>query len=390
MEFQAIVDFFKSLSFNKRKYPMILSYNKYLQKLDTEQTQNEIILFRRFLTQNPNINISVLTNPAFKTGKKNLTLLMDNFITGSIEQTKQFWLDLQNIDLNLFIGEKPSEEEFNNIYKPSSINKVMTSLENNPMFADVVDQIRSSVDNVSDITNVGAIMEMPDFRNMVENIRGGLSSGKYKLKDLTNTVNTVIASVQDDFDPNTRNTLKTVTDTMEAVERGEPPDVGKLMSAMQTLKLDNTEKTTAEKTTAEKTTAERVIKNEGASANCSEEKTEQRKDEICDKLSTPIVSTNALNSQKLQQQIETELIKLQNITINETQHEQAQPERTDQYLDVTSCDSSTGVCLVSPSSSAHEASQKNISQGEAEHSSTSVAMDKKCVISGDKVCKLNL
>lgn len=328
MEFQAVVDFFKSLSFHKRKYPMILSYNKYLQKLDviSEQAENEVILFRRFLTQNPELKNRIFTNPEYKTGKKNLILSIDNFISGSDEQTNSFWDDLLYLERNLFLGDKPSEDDFNKIHKPSSINKVMASLENNPMFSDVVDQIRSSVDNVSDISNVGAIMQMPDFKNMVENIRGGLSSGKYKLKDLTNTVNTVIASVQDDFDPNTQNTLKTVTDTMEAVERGEPPDVGKLMSAMQTLKLEKTGEQAQAQAQAqaqdigEKSNIDNQLNQligESGRTNDSAKLGAEQSSGVERSEDEQNVEWRIENqTEKLQHQIETELKKFQNLNIN--------------------------------------------------------------------------
>lgn len=246
MEFNYIVDFFSSLNYIKRKYPMIVTYvSKHLKTLDDENDQlKEVENVRRFLILNPEIKDRKFSNPDFKTGKQSLTLAMDNFLFGSENQKEQinsFWeklIDLENI---LFPNGKPNtiDTPKSSEQSPTGIEGAMALLETSPVFSDVIEQVKASVANMGDSVDVNSIMEMPDFKRMVESIKSGLTSGKYKLKDLTSTVGNIIDSVQDSLDEETRNTLKTVTDTMHAVERGEQPDVAQLVKVVSNLKIKN-------------------------------------------------------------------------------------------------------------------------------------------------------
>lgn len=243
MEFNYIVDFFSSLNYIKRKYPMIVTYvSKHLKTLDENAQLKEVEYFRRFIILNPDIKNKKFTNPDFKTGKQSLTLAMDNFLFGSeTQQINSFWEKLINLENILFPDGKPSLAA--NTPNPSGqatgIEGAMALLETSPVFSDVIEQVKASVANMGDSVDVNSIMEMPDFKQMVESIKYGLTSGKYKLKDLTSTVGTIIDSVQDSLDEETRNTLKTVTDTMHAVERGEQPDVAQLVKVVSNLKIKN-------------------------------------------------------------------------------------------------------------------------------------------------------
>jgi hypothetical protein len=243
MEFEYIVDFFSSLNYVKRKYPMIVTYvNKYLNTLEDENAKfKEINHLRRFLIINPEIKNKIFTNSDFKTGKQSLTLVMDNFLIGTQEQIDQFWDKLIQLENILFPDGKPepfsSEKKSSETSTFSGISGAMALLESSPVFSDVIDQVKASVANMGDNTDINAIMEMPDFKQMVESIKSGLTSGKYKLKDLTTTVGTIIDSVQDDLDDDTRETLKAVTDTMNAVERGETPNIARMLNAVTNLKI---------------------------------------------------------------------------------------------------------------------------------------------------------
>lgn len=244
MEFNCIVDFFSSLNYIKRKYPMIVTYvNKHLSSLDENAKIKEVAHLRDFMIQNPEIKNCVFSNPDFKTGKQSLTLAMDNFLIGNEEQINTFWkkfIELENI---LFPNGKPdlipTKDEPSNVANGAAngVSGAMALLETSPVFSDVIDQVKASVANMGDNVDINSIIEMPDFKQMVDSIKSGLTSGKYKLKDLTATVGTIINSVQDDLDEETRNTLKTVTDTMHAVERGEQPNMAKIINAVTNLKI---------------------------------------------------------------------------------------------------------------------------------------------------------
>jgi hypothetical protein len=216
----------------KRKYPMIVTYNKYLSDLTEELQTKEVELFQKFLIQNQNLQSKTFDIPVFKTGKKSgLTLDMNNFIQG--EQTDTFWQELLNLDTAAFPSGKPTDLPI----QEDGAQGAFAALERNPLFSGVLEQIRSSVSNIGDSADIESIMSSPDFKHIVDNIRGGLASGKYKLKDLTAIVDEIVKTVQKDLDPETQETLQTVSNSIRAVERGEAPDINKIMGVVSKLKL---------------------------------------------------------------------------------------------------------------------------------------------------------
>ncbi len=232
MDFEMFTEFFNNLNVMKKKYPLIVSYNKHISNLKTEQTrQNELELFKHFMIMNQ--KKMEFEQVEFKTGKPSLSLNMNMFT-----QVPDFWKKLYELETVLFFQGKPSKEEYQK-QKPSESPSAtaLKILENTPMFSDVVREIKNSSGDIKDINDIGEIMNKPEFGNMVEQIKGGLMCGKYKLSDLTSTLGTIINSVQDELDPNTRATLATVSETMAAVERGEPIDGEKIIGAVSSLKL---------------------------------------------------------------------------------------------------------------------------------------------------------
>lgn len=226
MEFDLIVKFFSSLSPIKRKYPMVLSYQKYLSKLTESNKKMEIDCFKNFLISNPSIGKKEFNKPYYEGSKRSSPFFMENVIQlGNPELQTTFWEQINNMESIFFPEGKPEGA--------TGVDNAFAELENNPVFADVIDQVRTSVANMDDV-NIGNILESPDFCKMVGNIKNGLETKKYKLSDLTS----IIGSLKDELDPNTQKTLNMVTTTLEAVNRGETPDMGKVMEAIQSLKLN--------------------------------------------------------------------------------------------------------------------------------------------------------
>jgi hypothetical protein len=236
MEFSQLQKFFDSLTYMKRKYPMIVTYNKYLKDLSDDLQIKEVEFFQAFLIQNQSLHDCVFTCPLFKTGKKSgLVLDMTTFIQGSDTQIEKFWTDVWDLEKIMFPKGKPDT-----VVDEPSQNKLQgafATLESNPLFAGVIDQIKSSINNMGDASDIESIMTSPDFKHIVDNIKGGLSNGKYKLKDLTSIVEEIVKAVQQDLDPETQETLQTVSNGIQAVERGEALDMNKIMNAVTKLKL---------------------------------------------------------------------------------------------------------------------------------------------------------
>jgi hypothetical protein len=242
MEFNYIVDFFSSLNYLKRKYPMIVTYvSKYLKNLDEDGQAKEVENVSNFLIQNPEIKNRKFTNPDFKTGKQSLVLAMDNFLFGTEEQVNLFWEKLIEVENILFPNGKPitdssvAETQETENCSPG-VKSAMSLLETSPVFSDIIDQVKATAACMGNNVDINSIMEMPDFKKIIESIKFGLMSGKYKLKDLTTTVGNIINSVQDDLDEETRNNLKTVIDNIDAVERGEQPNISNLINVVSKIK----------------------------------------------------------------------------------------------------------------------------------------------------------
>lgn len=237
MEFDALAEFFASLKYAKRRYPMIITYNKHLEKISSDADKaKEVEHFKRFLVANQSLADKKLTSPDFKTGKSTLTLAMDNFSNFSGPEAESFWEDLLKTEKVMFPEGKPAQME-----APSGaagLTGAMAAFQNNPLMADVINQVKSMGD-LDDISDVNALMAKPGFQEMVNNIKKNLQTGKYSIKDLTGTVADVIKGVQHELDDETKNTLKVVTDTMGAVERNEQVDVNNLMNMVSGLKLEN-------------------------------------------------------------------------------------------------------------------------------------------------------
>ena len=229
------MDFFSSLKYAKRRYPMIVTYtSRHLAKLSDDEKVKEVDQFKRFLVSNQSISNKEFDNHDFKTGKPSLTLSMNNFINGVESET--FWENINKVEKLLFPNGKPIE-----MAPSTNENNIASAFGNNPVLMDVIDQMKEMGD-LSDISDVSTLMAKPGFQQMVNNIKKKLQTGKYNLKDIISTVTTVINNVDDSLDDETRETLKVVTDTMGAVERNEQVDINNLMNVVSKLKLDGLSK----------------------------------------------------------------------------------------------------------------------------------------------------
>lgn len=239
MEFDTLVEFFTSLKYAKRRYPMIITYtSRHLNKISSDADKaKEVEHFKRFLVANQALSDRKLTSPDFKTGKVSLTLAMDNFSNFPGPEAESFWENILKVEHVLFPDGKPAQMEAP-ARGATGLTGAMAAFQNNPIMSDVIEQVKTMGD-LDDISDVNALMAKPGFQQMVNNIKKNLQTGKYSIKDLTGTVADVIKGVQNELDDDTKNTLKVVTDTMGAVERNEPVDMNNLMNMVSGLKLDS-------------------------------------------------------------------------------------------------------------------------------------------------------
>jgi len=244
MEFEGLKQFFVSQLYMKKKYPAISSYNKYLTTLTTEESQfKEVDCFKRFLVQNQRLHENTFDFPEFKTGKKHIIINMLNFLDHKtqVPVSETFWKELSDLEIIMFPKGKTTDNSHDiaeSSGQSSGLQIALSSLESNPLFKGVIDQIKSSVINMEDVT-LETIMSSPDFIKTVNNLKMGVINGTYKLKDLTKVVDDIATVIHDETDPENREILQTLTSSIRAVERGETPDMSKIMGIVSKFKLNH-------------------------------------------------------------------------------------------------------------------------------------------------------
>lgn len=236
MEYEKILEFFNfvALSF-KKKYPAISIYCKYLKNLkETDKEINkEIDIFKTFLLKNKNIHTKILDRTLYKGSKKNSMIYFDTVLKLSTEEfLEDFWNKLIEIDSFFFPSGKdkiimPINENEN--------NNPMSLFENNPLLKDIFSQIQNTASSMKPSDDLGTMFQNPAFESMVSKLRKGLDTGKYKLDDLTTTIGSIINLMKVDTDEETQSTLDVLLNTMNTIEKGDTPDMSKLMDIMNTL-----------------------------------------------------------------------------------------------------------------------------------------------------------
>lgn len=241
MAFAIILDLFAGIQSIKRKYPIVVAYYKYLQKIsgDSDLEENESNHFKNWLAKNPNVIDKKMTDPFYHGSKKSTVICFLNVIlTGTEETIDWFWKRLQKLETIFFPnGRKEEEISKETTETPTGAAAAISVLESNPIFSDMIDNVKSIVADL-DPTDAGSILESKEFNKLVKNFQTGLKSGKYKISDLTGPINAVIGSVQNELDPEMKNIVNSATSMISAAERGEEPNVGKLLDMMKNVNFN--------------------------------------------------------------------------------------------------------------------------------------------------------
>lgn len=232
MAFQLIVELFNGVQPIKRKYPIIVAMQRHLLKIESDQDKdNEVQYFKTWLMQNYKNTIDrTLTKDALYRNDQ-LCICMSNIVSlGSTETVDWFWKRIDYLR-DLLCPEGPDLA-----IVASGKDDALKKIKANPMFAEMFDDLQASIDNLNS-EDVGSIMETPEFGRLVNTITAGIKSGKYKVTDLTDMVAGIMSIVGDSLDAETKEAFSYVLNTLEGVQKGEIPDVNKLMHTLKTLKL---------------------------------------------------------------------------------------------------------------------------------------------------------
>lgn len=230
MSFNAIIDFFKSLQWVKRKYPVIASHLKYLSKCEGkhESEMKEIDCFKRWLQQNP--NIPDIDQPYYKSK----TIIDFGSIAkcgGTTSVIDEFRDNLLKIK-DLFVSSQTLEEVVDVTRHDDIVASALSQFEDNPTFAGIIDDVKSTVLDM-DMSNPMSILSNKNFLKLIKTITQKMKSGELSETELTSTINSVIDSVKTDMDPSMLEVIKTAMEVMSAAEQGQQPDIMKLFQQIQ-------------------------------------------------------------------------------------------------------------------------------------------------------------
>lgn len=241
MEFREMLSFFTNLNYARRKYPMSVTYTKYLQRLHTDNNytkqNDEVDLFRKFLVSNPEINTKTLTCEEFQTGKSGTIINMKNFLLDG--HVDDFWSHVQKINDVLFVDGKP---DFQSFEVDTVKDGILKQFQSNRLLADTFAQIQKI--DVKSITNVGQLLESETFQEIVNKLSSSFSDGTYSTEDVTSLTSVVTSVVenlsnQEDINDKTRDSLKTVANALECMKNKKDFDVNRLLSVVGDIDLSN-------------------------------------------------------------------------------------------------------------------------------------------------------
>jgi hypothetical protein len=236
MQFQQIERLFESVQSIKRKYPMIVSYYKYLQEIASNKIacDKEVNCFTTWLLDNPQITEKKLSNAYYKGSKPNVTIYFGNVLElGTDETIATFWNRLSEIERSTFPTGRPS------IVEPSpGTTAALALLESNPIFANVLESVKSSAANF-DFNDIESIVGSKEVLNIVQQVQSNIKSGSYSVPDLMATLGAVIGTIHDELDPEWQNVASSAVSMVKAAERGETPDVNELYALIQNINKPN-------------------------------------------------------------------------------------------------------------------------------------------------------
>lgn len=237
LDFETMENFFTDLMTNyKKKYPMIITYvKKHLNCLDDEKKDYEVSIFKKFLIQNQSLSDHKFDNFFFKTGKRSLTLNMENFIPQSSET--DFWNKIIKLEKFLFPNGKPGITE---------TDENIDWLENDSIMGDIYREINNSMDleSLSQQENFSpsTLFNKPEVQRLAKNIQGKLENGQYSVSNLIETITKIIDSktIQKDASEETKSSLTEITGAMKDIQGGNSnPNISKLLDLITNIKIPN-------------------------------------------------------------------------------------------------------------------------------------------------------
>lgn len=240
MEFTEMLNLFTCLkNYARKKYPMSVTYTKYLQKLDTDKNytkqNDEVDLLKKFLVANQEIDKKTLTCEEFHTGKSGTIINMRNFIIDGHIDT--FWNNIIKINDVLFPDGKPDTQSFE---AEMTTDNIFKQFQNNRLLTDTFEQIKKV--DIKNINNVSQLLESEVFQGIINKLSTSFSDGTYSMNDvasLTTNIGGVVDTLanSNSLDESTKEKLKIVSEALGCMQNKKEFDVNRLLKVIGSIDL---------------------------------------------------------------------------------------------------------------------------------------------------------
>lgn len=209
---------------------MVVSFYKHLQKCqgNPEAETKELVKFAAWIRENP--ELPKITQPYLNT---KMTICFTNVYSlatpSVIENFESILVAIRDSFSDELVAPETAET------MTPGVASAMAEIQRNPVFSDLMDNIKATVADTDVQSDPSSILENEHFQSLLKNIQGGLKSGKFKISDLTSTIHSVIGSVKDELDPDTREVVTSAVQMMSEAEQGRQPNIGKIMDMLKSL-----------------------------------------------------------------------------------------------------------------------------------------------------------
>lgn len=240
MEFQSVLEFFVLLNPIRHKYRILGRHIKKVSDMTSDdQKKSEVESMKSFILANPNLKDRKLDNDLYPS-KQNELYMKNIFTHVSPRLADETWKALLNLEIILFPDGRPEQTQA--VAATGIIDdKAAEIIANNPIISDVIDQLKSTNASLGPNPSMADVMQQPDFHVIIKKILGGMTSGKYKMSDVTKSLADVTKSLETTDLPNqdvfNKESLGTLLGIMKKLENGEAPDMSKMMDIVGKLNM---------------------------------------------------------------------------------------------------------------------------------------------------------
>lgn len=239
--FDDIVKLFNSIQSIKRKYPTIATYLRHLEKIRTDQYEciKEVDCMKRFLLKNRSLTSEehILDEWYYHGTKTSIPIFFRNVISyGSDIVIETFWTLLLKLRTDLFPDGLPDPSELVPVASSgeprSSAEEVMSQLESNPVFAELLPEIKSIVAS-HESGDIDAATQTKSIGKLINRVKNGLTTGQYNVSDMMSIVNAIGSIKDSSIDKSALDMVHAASSVITSVQKGERPDIVPLMGIMK-------------------------------------------------------------------------------------------------------------------------------------------------------------